>query len=567
MSNGSLLHRSIARSLSSALLGLVMNLSPAQDLLMSGGAFWNACEGRFVDSGGADGAYGNDQDQTATLCPGGGAGSGASTAITFTSFAVGGFLDADQLVIHDGSNTSAPVLATGNANNTLTGQTFIASGASGCLTFHFTSNFFANAAGWTADIITGPDAGVDNSLTLCSGQSAFLLFEALGGDPDVGGAWVGPTGPHGPLYDPGIDPGGIYTYVVVDGSGCSDSSTVTITSLPSPDAGDDGNLLICAASGPIDLFAALSGAPDPGGTWTGPDGPHGSFFDPANDPPGAYTYALPSAPPCPDASATLVVSLTGAPDAGSNGQLVACDTITALDLIIGLGGTPQPGGAWVDLDNTGALLGGVLNTTALPEGSYDFQYVVDVLGCGSDQALLTVQVIDALELIDLERDCSEYFGTSVIRFTLTQGNAPTYTVTGISGTVDGDPPFSFTSDELPDSVSYTITVNDPNGCGPLTFVVPRCSYPPRVIIPELFTPNGDGINERFSIPGIEDFPRHELRIYDRWGGLVHHGNAVDIDPWDGTTEHFQEAPSGTYFYVLDLGNGQQARRGAIQLQR
>lgn len=539
----------------------------SQSFVMTDNALWNSCEGRFFDSGGPDAAYGSNLDLTATLCPGGGSGSGAATSVTFNIFAVGGFLDPDQLVVHDGPSVSSPVLATGNANTSLAGQTFTATGPTGCLTFHFTSNFIGNAAGWSAEIITGPDAGVNGSITLCSEQSAFPLFDAVGGDPDVGGAWSGPNGVHGPLYDPGSDPGGVYRYVVVDGSGCTDTATVTITNLPSPDAGDNGNLLVCEASGPVDLFAALEGDPDPGGTWTGPSGPHSSTFNPASDPPGAYTYALPSAPPCPNASATLLVSVTGPPDAGSNGQLVACDTIADLDLISGLGGAPQPGGVWVDLDNTGALTGGLLNTNGLAEGTYDFQYVVEVLGCGTDQSLLSVQVIDALELIGLERTCNEFLGTSLIVFTITQGNTPTYSVSGVPGSIDPEPPFLFTSVTLPDSVAYTISVDDPNGCGILVFTVPACAYPPRVTIPQLFSPNGDGINETFLIPGLEDFPANAMRIYNRWGGEVLRADAYHLEPWNGRSNDHQELPTGTYYYVLELGEGYEPRHGFVQLMR
>ncbi|MBS1583070.1 MAG: gliding motility-associated C-terminal domain-containing protein [Bacteroidetes bacterium] len=378
-----------------ALLCSLASAADAQDLLMANGVTWNTCDGMFYDSGGPGGSYGNNQNFVATLCPGGGAGSGAASAVTFLSFQVGSVLDpGDRLVIHDGIGTAAPVLATGDVNNSFTGLTFTATGMSGCLTFHWTSSLLGNAPGWEARLITGPDAGTNASLTLCGNQPPFLLADALGGDPDVGGAWTGPNGPHSALYDPTIDPGGAYTYTVIDGSLCRDSATVTITNVAPPDPGQNGTLLICTTSPPVQLINSLGGTPGPGGTWTGPAGPHDGSYDPATDPAGVYTYNMGGHAPCPSASATVTVALTAQPDAGLDGTLTTCNTVTALDLLTGLGGSPDIGGSWTDPGNTGALNGGTVNTTGLAEGTYTFTYTVTATGCGSDVATVTVAVAD-----------------------------------------------------------------------------------------------------------------------------------------------------------------------------
>ena len=66
------------------------------------------------------------------------------------------------------------------------------------------------------------------------------------------------------------------------------------------------------------------------------------------------------------------------------------------------------------------------------------------------------------------------------------------------------------------------------------------------LIPNVFTPNGDGINDRF----LENMPEVELIILNRWGQQVYKG----FDGWDGTFNG-QEMSAGTYYYLITLPNG------------
>ena len=79
-----------------------------------------------------------------------------------------------------------------------------------------------------------------------------------------------------------------------------------------------------------------------------------------------------------------------------------------------------------------------------------------------------------------------------------------------------------------------------------------------------FSPNGDGINETFRIEGLERYPNHVLRIYNRWGNEVYRSRNYQSD-WDGDWRG-TGLPDGTYFYLLDTGEGV-VRSGYVQLQR
>ena len=88
----------------------------------------------------------------------------------------------------------------------------------------------------------------------------------------------------------------------------------------------------------------------------------------------------------------------------------------------------------------------------------------------------------------------------------------------------------------------------------------------------LFTPNGDGINELFHISGLSRFPNNKLKIYNRWGNLVHEKTNYQSD-WDGvTTTGFsvngsKAVPPGTYFYTIDLKFDNKKLSGWLYINR
>jgi gliding motility-associated-like protein len=90
-------------------------------------------------------------------------------------------------------------------------------------------------------------------------------------------------------------------------------------------------------------------------------------------------------------------------------------------------------------------------------------------------------------------------------------------------------------------------------------------------IPQGFSPNGDGINDRFEIMGISEYPQLELSILNRWGNVVYNKKQYD-NTWDGkATEGItfgnSDLPEGTYFYIIDLGNNQKPLKGFVYLNR
>ncbi len=117
------------------------------------------------------------------------------------------------------------------------------------------------------------------------------------------------------------------------------------------------------------------------------------------------------------------------------------------------------------------------------------------------------------------------------------------------------------------NTEYTVTVTDENGCSntALTSVsTNEALCPPCAATPNAFTPDGDGINDTFSIVPAERIEVMDFHIYDRWGTLVHN----NTHPWDGSHNGTPQ-PTGVYIFKMQVTSqcGLQQLSGELTLIR
>lgn len=87
-------------------------------------------------------------------------------------------------------------------------------------------------------------------------------------------------------------------------------------------------------------------------------------------------------------------------------------------------------------------------------------------------------------------------------------------------------------------------------------------------VPSIITPNDDGVNDAFVIPCIANgdrFPNSTVAIFNQWGDEVFHAEPYENN-WEGTFDG-EDLPAGTYFYFIDLGNGEAPLSGYVIIQR
>src|SRR5690554_3128477 len=531
----------------------------------------------------------------------------------------------------------------------------------------------------TITITPAADAGLDGFIDLCETDGPIDLFTVLGDTPDTDGVWSPALSSGTGIFDPQVDLAGVYTYTVSGTSPCNDddSAEVTVSIIPSADAGLDGSLDLCETDSPIDLFTILGGTPDSGGTWSPTLSSGTGVFDPQVDSAGVYTYTVSGTSPCADDSATVTITITPAADAGLDGFIDLCETDGPIDLFTVLGGTPDTDGVWspalssgtgifdpqVDLagvytytvsgtspcnDDDSAFIDVTVLTVPNIEGAtmytddiicintsveveiFEADYLTDgpynityeLTGANSHMSSVEVIFIDGytsfsvpsveisnvgqttLTVTDLfisGNDCGANVSPiQPIQFKVEAGETPQLVlggnkfcladnptiadlslnvidvsqITWYDSTENGNPYSELTP--LVDGETYYGSIVSESGCGSKTRIEVKVSIVDcdlQLIIPDGFSPNGDGINDTFEIKNLRElYPNFTMEIYNRYGNILYKGNG-DSPDWDGTSSSGMrmgnsELPVGVYFYIINFNQaGKNPVQGRVYLSR
>lgn len=85
------------------------------------------------------------------------------------------------------------------------------------------------------------------------------------------------------------------------------------------------------------------------------------------------------------------------------------------------------------------------------------------------------------------------------------------------------------------------------------------------VVPNAFSPNGDGINDTWVIRYLNEYPQADVQVFNRWGQPVYHVTGYTT-PWDGTYKG-QPLPIGTYYWIIRPGNGRRQMAGSVTILR
>jgi gliding motility-associated-like protein len=119
--------------------------------------------------------------------------------------------------------------------------------------------------------------------------------------------------------------------------------------------------------------------------------------------------------------------------------------------------------------------------------------------------------------------------------------------------------------------TYTVTVTDMHSCAIRVSAVITEDSCNDISIYDVITPNGDGVNEVWVIPGLNRYPQNTVQIFDKWGDIVYEKLNYNGE-WYGQSRGAALLPDGTYFYLVKLNapnraGGDNVFKGTVLIKR
>jgi gliding motility-associated-like protein len=429
----------------------------------------------------------------------------------------------------------------------------------------------SGTASVTITVNPNPIANAGANITICEGDVANL--SASGG---LTYSWDNGLGAG---QNQAVSPSTSTTYIVTvtDGNNCVDTDDVVVivNSLPTILAGADQT--ICqGTTTPI----TGNGTGVTNYTWTDSQGNSYVGQNQAVTPLTTTTYFITgtNSNNC-SATDSLVVNVNSLPQIDTSSIQInkgnclnGGGSITGISII----GNPAYTYLWNDGLNN---VGNTIDIGDLDPGTFTFN-VTDGNGCVN--TLNVVVGFTTLSSVAANNDSvSTYPNTLVTVNAYLNDTGDVSTISMISNPTNGSATYLGAGEfEYTPSIGFVGTdsliyeICDPvcvNNCERATiyFIVDNELD---VIIPNGFTPNGDGYNDNFVILNLEQYPENTIVIFNRWGDKVYEA-APYMNDWDGNSAGAKlkimgdQVVDGTYYFVLDLGNGDDLYNGFIDLRR
>jgi gliding motility-associated-like protein len=364
---------------------------------------------------------------------------------------------------------------------------------------------------------------------------------------------------------------GVYQFQwkVSNGNCPADSASVSVTVATPVSANAGTNQSLCGLT-QTSLLANVPVAPA-SGLWSQVSGPTAAgITNPTNSntgitglQAGVYVFKWKvSTSGCPTDSASVSISNFANPALQIlNGQTVVCGSQATLS-------GPNPAtlqstasGVWAQV--SGPATATIQNTSAynsavsnLQPGVYEFVFIVSNGSCASASSTYKVTVGTG-GIILLDRVVKPEGRKSDGSISVQPSAAA---LLPVQFSINGEPFGASSTFSNLNSGSYLIRMRDAGGCESDTTLILKMGF----FIPNGISPNGDGSNEVWEIPGIEEYPDATVKVYNQWGGLVFESIGYAV-PWDGTHQG-KALPTGTYQYEVDLKQGDPFT-GKISLER
>ena len=424
----------------------------------------------------------------------------------------------------------------------------------------------------TVNVRPTPLANAGADAFVCGGDSAQLLgsYVMLAGDPTLGPvsySWSAVTGLSDPsIQDPKAAPteSAFYTLTTTyENCSTTDEVKIDVFNAVSVQAGSD-KTQVCRGED-VQLFA--SGGSGAGiYSWTPEDG--------LSDPNIANPMVQPQQ------TTTYVVTINEVGCSATDSIEVIVDPTPEVSFIqdpgsgcegmrVNLSETVEGAISWSWDFGDGISAGQVSNPTHVYENAGEYNITLSAVGDNGCTASFTGPTISVFPkgianfTSAPDTGVSAFLPNVTIDFTDQSVNAVSYQWDFGDGntSTEANPRHNYTE---PGNYTVTLIIFDEGGC-PDTLA--RGLYnvlSPELFIPNVFSPNDDGVNDAFVIRYLGSEP-FSMEVFDRWGRRMFETPVFTENGWNGRTSDGSLASEGVYYYVITVG--EESYKGNVTLLR
>jgi len=356
---------------------------------------------------------------------------------------------------------------------------------------------------------------------------------------------------------------GIYFLTVTDNNGCTGEVFTEVLVLENPSAMIDQDVVIgCSALSSTELDGSASLGVDQyqwiGGTIIAGD----ATAFPSIGSAGIYTLVVTDSNGCTDLETIEVLPFQLTVEASS--LQASCFKATDGAIIIdSINGSPP-----FTFFLNGEEITSESSLANLSVGYYDL-LIEDAQECQVELFDLEIIQPDSIE-VDIQSDFNAQRNLFMLRTNVnrSESEVDAFFWEAVTPTVvqfqsdNNQPEVSLTTEE---TAIIQVTITDIDGCQGIDTIQIEGK---KLFVPEIITPNNDGINEGLEIPFLYQFDQRQIIIFNRWGVEVWRSDQYEQGEWNGQNMNGQRLPDGVYYYILkfDLPDGV-IQQGQITLMR
>ena len=206
------------------------------------------------------------------------------------------------------------------------------------------------------------------------------------------------------------------------------------------------------------------------------------------------------------------------------------------------------------------MTGTTFTPSAAGVGTHTIQYIFTATNACADTATQTIKV-NPLPTVSVGPDTAILLGAKIRLIASATGDSLSYKWTpsaGLNSATLLNPTVSPTQ-----TTTYILTVTGQGVCSVSASMTVKVLLPP--VIPNTFTPNGDGINDTWVIDHLSDYSNCTVQVFNRTGQTVYSSVGYNT-PWDGRYND-KPLPVGVYYYIINPKHGRAASSGYITIVR